>query len=339
LRNEFFELTISRRTGGIQSLFSFQQRGNQLSQQLALRASSPPTDDPWPGANPDPSYSTMQAESVEVTVASTALGEIVSRGMLVNSEGRRVAGFRQTTRVWAGSRVIGVEVELDPTEELRGDPWNSYYAARFAWPEETADLWRGVGLARQKTDAARIEAPEFIEIDNGSGTIALLTGGLPYHRRSQDRMLDSLLVVRGETERRFSFGIGVDLPNAAAAALEFLTPASTLFDTGAPPTSGSGWFFHIGGKNVVATHWQPLADERSSETTLDAPRPVRGFRARLLETTGQAGRVALRAFRNVAAARQVDFLGQTLVVLPVEGDRILLDFAAFEWIEVEAEWA
>ena len=79
------------------------------------------------------------------------------------------------------------------------DPWNSYYAARFAWPDETADLWRGVGLARQKTDAARLEAPEYLEIDNGSGRLTIFTGGLPYHRRSDPRMLDTLLVVRGET--------------------------------------------------------------------------------------------------------------------------------------------
>jgi len=47
----------------------------------------------------------------------------------------------------------------------------------------------------------------------------------------------------------------------------------------------------------------------------------------------------LRPFRPVARARQVDFLGQTLVEAPLEGDQIMLDFAAHEWIEVEAIWA
>jgi alpha-mannosidase len=339
LRNEFFEVTISRGGGGIQSLFSFQQRGNQLSQQLAMRTSAAAHDAAWTSADAEACYTTMRAESVEVTVASTALGEIVSRGALLDADGRRVAGFRQTTRAWAGSRILSVDVELDATEELRADPWNSYYAARFAWPDETADLWRGVGLARQKTQAARLEAPEYIEIDNGSGTISILTGGLPYHRRSQERMIDSLLIVRGETERRFSLAIGVDVPQAAAAALEFVAPVASLYDSGPPPTTASGWFFHVGAKNVVATHWQPLADDRSGDDVDNKECGVRGFRARLLETAGQAGRVTLRTYRGVATARQVDFLGQTLLELAVDGDRIILDFAAFEWIEVEAVWS
>ena len=92
---------------------------------------------------------------------------------------------------------------------------------------------------------------------------------------------------------------------------------------------------------MVATHWQPLvdADAEPHRRRATAAVPVRGFRARLLETAGQSGRVTLRAFRNVARARQVDFLGQTLLELPVDDDKITLDFAAHEWIEVEAFWS
>ncbi len=332
LGNEFFEATISRAAGGIQSLYSFQQRGNQLSQQLAMRLSG--------SADADAIYSTMRAESVDTTVSSAVFGEIVSRGALVDTDGRRLGTFRQTTQAWAGSRVLRILIELDEIEEPRADPWNSYYAARFAWPDETADLWRGVALARQKTEATRFEAPEYIDIDNGSGTISILTGGLPYHRRSQGRMLDSLLVVRGETARRFSLAIGVDVPHPAAAALEFISPDAMHFDSGPPPAATSGWMFHLSAKNVVATHWQPLADDRPGDPPAgEAPAPVRGFRARLLETAGQSGRVTLRTFRGVATARQVDFLGNTLVQLIVEDDKISLDFAANEWIEVEAVWS
>ncbi len=335
LRNEFFEATINRNSGGLKSLYSFQQRGNQLSQQIAMRIGSAP-----PGGASDGVYSTMRAESVEVTMANTALGEIVSRGSLVDADDRRLAGFRQVTRAWAGSRVLHIEIEFDGLEEPRADPWNSYYAARFAWPDETAELWRGVSLARSKTTAVRIEAPEFVDIDNGAGVISLLTGGLPYHRRSQDRMLDSLLVVRGETARRFTLGIGVDLPQPAAAALEFITPQTVSFDAGPSPTHTSGWFFHLGAKNVVATHWRPLAAANPDDPSLSgAAAPVLGFRTRLLETAGRSGRVILRAFRNVARARQVDFFGQTLLELPVDNDKITLDFAAHEWIEVEAHWS
>jgi alpha-mannosidase len=331
LRNEFFEATISRTTGGIQSLYSFNQRGNQLSQQIAFR---------MPQADAEACYSSMRADAVEVSAACAACGEIVSRGALVDGQGRRLAGFRQIVQVWSGSRLLRIEIELDGLEEPRADPWNAYYAARFAWPEETAGLYRGVALARQKTTATRLEAPEYVTIDNGSGTTSILTGGLPYHRLSEPRMLDTLLVVRGETARRFSLAVGVDLPNPAAAAVEFITPCAALFDDGSPPATSSGWFFHLSAKNVVATHWQPLVDTGAPESATDgAQRAITGFRARLLETAGRAGRVTLRAFRQVAHARQVDFLGETLLEVPVEDDKIMLDFAAHEWIEVEARWS
>jgi alpha-mannosidase len=341
LTNEFLEVTVSNATGGIQSLYDFSHRGNQLSQQVAYRLPGP-TGEPGMGSQDtdEGHYSSMRAEQVEITASCPAFGEIVSRGTLVAGDGRTLAGFRQTIQLWAGSRVITLEVELDAVEEPRADPWNSYCALRFAWPLETAELWRGVGLVRERTGASRLEAPEYIEIESLSGHVTLLTGGLPYHRRDAGRMLDSLLVVRGERERRFHVGIGVSLPQPAAAALEFLTPQTVQRNDGPPGSTDSGWFFHLDAKNVVATHWEPLVDADAPTTgATGGTSPVIGFRARLLETAGRAGRVTLRTFRPVAKARQVDFLGQTLLQAPVDGDKITLDFGSQEWIEVEATWA
>ncbi len=236
--------------------------------------------------------------------------------------------------------MIGLEIELDAVEEPHADPWNSYCGLRFAWPLETAELWRGVGLVRERTGATRLEAPEYIDIESLGGHVTLLTGGLPYHRRDAGRMLDSLLVVRGERERRFRVGIGVSLPQPAASALEFLTPPAVHRDDHSPGTTASGWLFHVDARNVVATHWEPLvdADVQAASAVADT-HTVSGFRARLLETAGRAGRVTLRTFRPVAKARQVDFLGQTLLQAPVDGDKITLDFGSHEWVEVEATWA
>ncbi len=337
LSNEFFDVTLSRSSGGIASIVSRQRRGNQLSQQLAFRVGQP-----VPGAggavtSDDVLYATAKAESLEVTISTPAMAEVVAQGALVDVAGKRWAGFRQVTRVWAGSPIIELDVELTDVEEPRADPWNSYYAARFAWPDEMAQLWRGVGLSRQQTDATRFESPEFVEIDEGSSTTAILTGGLPYHRRTGPRMLDSLLVVRGETSRRFSLAIGVNLPRAGAGLMEWLSPTTMLSGALAPFANRSGWFFHLDTRNIVATHWRPLVDDEASSSV--EPRSVRGFRARLLETLGQGGRATLRAFRKVAAARQVDFSGQPMLELKVEDDKITLDFGEREWIEIEAVWA
>jgi alpha-mannosidase len=327
LSNDLFEVTISRKTGGIQSLFHFGQRGNRLSQQIALRL---------PGGT-EPQYTIMQAEEVLITRSSPSIGEIASRGGLVSAEGKRVAGYRQLARMRAASRVLELEIELDIDEEPRADPWNAYYAVRFAWPDETTELWRGVGLTRQRTELQRFEAPEFFQLDSGSGVLSVLTGGLPYHRRSDARMLDTLLVVRGETARRFQLAIGVDLPQVAAAVLDQWTPATHGTSMGPPPAAPSGWFFHVGARNLVATHWEPLFEASGGDSA--EPGCVQGFRVRLLETAGLSGRTRLRAFRNVASARQIDFLGQTMLTLGIEGDKITVDYGAAEWIEIEALWS
>ncbi len=278
LRNEFFEVIVSRSSGGIQSLYDFNRRGNQLSQQLAFRLPAPPAapGEPWRDPDAAARYSTMRAESVEITAASTAFGQITSRGTLVDDGGRTLAVFRQTIDVWAGSRLVRLAIELEPQEEPRADPWNSYYAARFAWPDETADLYRGVALGRQKTESGRLEAPEYIEIEDAGGTVTLFAGGLPYHRRSDPRMLDTLLVTRGESARRFELAIGVDVAQPAAAALELIAPAVVRFDEGPAPVHRSGWLFHLNAKNVVATHWSALHDEpEEGDPVSAAPRDAR----------------------------------------------------------------
>ncbi len=331
LRNEFFEAIISQDSGGLAAVKEYDKRGNRLSQQLALRL---------PGRHAQPggqyrgqdkaaTYSTMKADSVTVTVSNTAMGEIVSRGRLTNAKGETLADFTQRYQIFRGSRVIHVQVELDPKEECRADPWSSYYCARFAWANEAATLSRGVNLARQAATAKRLEAPLYVEIEDGDLRTTVLTGGLPFHRRTDYRMLDSLLVVRGETARTFRFGIGVELKNPLQEALNFLAPVPHVFQTAEPPANASGWLFHVDARNVAATHWAPVVEDGRAV----------GVRVRLLENAGRTARTKLTGFRPFATARQVDFFGQTMNECPVEEGVARLEFAAHEWMEIEARFA
>ncbi len=330
IRNEFLEVVVHPETGGIRAIREIGQRGNRLSQQLAFRLPGPrpKPGDIWRDPDLEAKYSVMAADSVEVAVAGPAWSELVCRGRLLDLEGRRLAGYQQRTRLVRGSRIVELEIELDVDEPPRADPWNSYYASRFAWSDEAAQLFRNVGMTSQLTEAKHLEAPQLVEIREEKSRTAILTGGLPYHRRVGHRMLDSLLVVRGETQRRFRLAIGVGLTQPMTSALELLDPLLTLPDATMPGAGATGWLFHVDVRSVVATHW---------ETVEEAGRNV-GFRVRLLETAGRAGRVQLRAFKPVASARQIDFLGQTLVELTVEDERVHVDVSAFEWIELEARW-
>lgn len=334
LANEHFEIHIHPETGGIEALRNDRARGNRLSQQLALRC-----DDGATGTSRsagEPVYSTMRANSIEVETNNPAVGQVVSRGRLLGSDERELARFEQVVRVARGSRIAELSIRLELEKELAAAPWRSYYACRWAWATEDAELRRSVTGTSQPTTAQRIEAPHFVEIRDHRSRTALLMGGLPYHVRSGDRMLDTLLVVRGERQRQFSLGIGVELPCAESAALVVLG-AGPLAVPGlpSPPGHPSGWLFWFDAARLVATHWEPI--RRPAGEGADTSRAV-GFRVRILETEGKPGRARLHAFRPIGAARQVDLLGQPLAELRLIDDAVSFDFGAYEWLELEVEW-
>ena len=299
----------------------YRSRGPRVAQQIAMRLRGGSSDN-------DEGYSVMAADEIAVTSPGPVLGEVVVRGRLVDREARRLAGFQQTTRVWRGSRLIELEIELDVERLPEPDPWNSYYAARFAWADETSNLYRGVNQANVPTDATQLESPHFIDVRTEKLRTTLLSGGLPYHRRIGTRRLDSLLIVRGETARRFRLGIGIDMPQPMAAALDFLAP-KTVQSGRAKPSNPSGWLFHLDVRNVVATHWEPIEEEGRTV----------GFRARLLEVDGRNAALGLRSFRTVLLAQKVGHADRPPVDLPIEGDRISVDLGPYEWTEVEARFA
>ena len=251
LRNEFFEIRFDPQTGAIRSISDYRSRDPRLAQQIALRLPR--------GGKPgdETNYSIMAADRIDVTSAGPVLGEIVCHGRLIDRDGRRVAGFKQTTRAWRGSRTIELLVELDVDRLPGPNPWDSYYAVRFAWKDETLCLYRSANMANVPTELTRIESPQFLDLRRDRLRTTLLCGGLPYHRRFGLRKLDTLLIVRGETAHSFRLGIGIDVPHPTAAATGFLSPPLELPDQ-PPPPSPTGWLFHLDCRNVLATHWEPL---------------------------------------------------------------------------------
>ncbi len=324
LFNEFLEAHVNPTTGALQGLYEYEKRGNRLSQQLALRfpRHAPPVKRPA-------TYTTMAADRVAVTAASAVLGEITVEGRLLDPRGETAATFRQRYRVWRGSRVLQLTIDLDPCTQLTDDPWNSYFCCRWAWANDTATLWRGVNQLRERGEAKRLEAPNYIDIDDDGRHTTLLTGGLPFHRRSDARMLDSILIVAGERARSFELGIGVNLKYPLQESLAFMTPLPTQ-KIEAPAVSGaaSSWLFHIDSRNVLATAWMPLLEEGQ----------VVGFRVRLLETAGRAARAKLQSCYPITVARRRDFVGENMGSCPLEKGAAVVEVSANCWIEVEARW-
>lgn len=325
LRNEYMEIRFDETTGAIRSLHDYVNRGNRLSQQLALRSPALRGEE-----GPGQGYSVMVADSIETTLSDPAVGEVVSRGRLVDREGQRLAGFEQRFRLVRGSRVLRIDVQLDADEAPRPDPWNSYYTCRFAWADENVDVYRTVGGVREATANNKFEAPLYVDLDLPKQRTAILTGGLPYHRKIGYRMLDTMLLAAGDTTRQFTLGVGIDVTHPLQEALALLTPPTALFQNAPPPASAaSGWLFHVDSKNVVATHWQPLVEDAQ---------PV-GFCVRLLEAYGRAAKTTLSTFRAAASARKVDFSGNSLSDCEVQADKIRFEMSPREWAQLEVRWA
>ena len=159
LVNELCEVTLDPQSGGIRSIRDLHARGNRLSQQLAFRLPGPmpmPASI-WRDSDDDARYSKMIADSIAVNSTSTVLGELVSRGRLLNGDSRELATFVQTTRLAAESPLIEIDVELALSEVPLAEPWSSYYACRFAWSDGLAEVrtQRAAGELRDRAAAAR----------------------------------------------------------------------------------------------------------------------------------------------------------------------------------------
>ncbi len=361
LRNEFFEVHLNEVTGGIAQIKGYGRSPNRLSQQLNYRYSKERTMTVGEGDQTEQvksHYAEMRRSSSEVTCAGPALGEIVSTGQIVDQiTGASLAGYSQTVRVWRGRPVVEIEIELDVVKMPDAEPWHNYFASRFAWDDESASLTLAAMMGAHEAPEERIESLHYLEIATPEQRTTILSGGLPFHRKTGPRMIDSLLVVPREHERVFRFVIALDQDFPMQAALDALSPAVVVFTASGPPRSGSsGWFFHLATRQVQVLQMLPLAPETSFDETSGeepataesvashaAPRVAKansvplscGCGLRLIETEGRPVRARLRCFRSPVRARQRDLLGKTVCELSLDGDAVLIDLASYEIADIE----
>lgn len=345
LRNEFFEVHISDVTGGLQRIKNHGRSPNRLSQQLAFRFPRERTVTIGQGDDAEVEqtwYSEMRRKTSQVVCDGPAMGEIVTTGDVVDQgDGSVLATFRQAVRVWRGRPIIEVDIGLEVERLPEGDPWSNYYAARFAWNDSTAAFTRSVLEGAQSMAGQRVEGPHYLEIATEEQRTTILPLGLPFHRKTGPRMVDTILVAAGETQRRFRFVIAVDQPFPMQAALDAMTPVSCVPTSAGPPRVGeSGWFFHVDSRNVQLTRLlpllgQPVSAEPWERYDYEEPPAGDGFAVRLVETEGQRKSVRLRCFRTPTSARQRDFQGRTVADLTIEGDSVIIEMTAYEIADVE----
>ena len=335
MANQFLSLKIDPDSGAIRSIYDNVTRGNRLSQRLAYVDVDSASD-----------VTEMRCDNLEVVSNDANIGVIRATGRLVDSGDENMkllANFSQQITLRQRSRMVELEMEIQPQVELSDKAWRNYFACRWAWASSDATLCRSILGGRFESNAKRCEAPLNLEIVESRRHTTILSGGIPFHHQCGERMLDSILLVRGESCRNFRMGIGIELPSPQQAAYTFAGESGAnasersggaLVEIGSRrPDTDSGCLFHINSPHVLATGWEPVWSDDSAGIVECA-----GFRVRLKETSGKSGCVKLSAPRRLGSAAKCDLVGTALQSVQVANGVAEISLSANEWTEVECRW-
>lgn len=322
LANGLVELRPHPRSGGLLSLRRPTDRGNRISQQIAVRTTAPAAAGHWASPEDRAEYSRMEADAIE-RHGTAASGRIESRGRLVAADGRTLGRFRQTATLLPGWPLAVLDVECDLDRPVSGPFFEHHVACRFAWHEnEDVELRRSLHLQSIVTERTRFTAPHFIELVSGAGrpgggdAVTILTGGLPWHLLSSPHVLDSVLLAGGRSaRRRLAVGVGLERPWDAALALA----------AGGLPRGGLRL-----PANVRLTAEPPVAG--------DAPGTIR---VGVVESAGRAGEVRIDWAGDVARAAAVDGEGRPRadVLVAVRDRSTTVSLGRYQWIHLVVELA
>jgi alpha-mannosidase len=306
LENRYFSAKFDALTGALRSIFTNRSRYNQLSRQIAFRNNR--------------SYSVQVAEEIVLTKATSEVGQIKIAGRLVFPEGEVAARFTETVTIHSQSRLLEFDLTLDPLVEMEDNRWHSYIAVRYAWNDDTLEM-RGIlnDGVHVLSDRTHLHAPKGIDLRHETGALTFFSEGLPFHRRSGERQLDTLLIVKGESQRQFRMGIAVNAQHPALLSQDFLLPPFVV-PVSCRPKNPSSWLFQIESKNVVALHWEPVYEAEQ----------LVGCMVYLQEVEGRKAHFALRSFLPPNQAAATDLLGKERKTFKVDADAAFIDMHAYE---------
>ncbi len=308
LTNEFLDVAIHPESGGIAAVHCGMQRGNRYSWQLAHYDAEASGD----------GYSQMECQKLRVLSADTARGTIEAVGRLIQDK-KTVGEFSIQYGVETGSRWIDIAIEVNLSNALKANPWRSYVAGRAAWSSDALSVRPLIRSKRHRATGKFLESPLGVVIDEGDRQLQVCSYGLPAHRRVGSKRLDTLLVVRDESQRKFRLAYGFDVPAPLRSAIQRIQAPTVipLADSFKQPLRG--WLVDLNSKSVLATEWQALGSDLA--------------RCRIVETSGKPTRVSLRMFRDIKSAWRV----HDRAAMTVEEGAVALRLAGHEVVEIEIQ--
>ena len=308
LENRYFTAKFDATSGALRSIFTNRSRYNQLSRQIACRQNQV--------------YTVQCVDEIEITKSTPEAGQLKIAGRLVFPEGNIAARFTETVTIRSQSRLLEFDLTLNPFVELDDDRWNSYIAVRYAWNDDTLELRGNLNDGiHVLPDRKHLHSAMLIDLRSEVESLTFLSEGLPFHRRSGDHQLDTLLMVKGESQRQFRLGIGVNVKNPMFVSHDFsLGQEGFIFPVRGCPQNPSSWLFQIGCNNVVALHW---------ESVFESERLV-GYMVYLQEVEGRRGHFALRSFLLPLRASAMNFQGGEIKTFKIKDDAVLIDMHVYE---------
>ncbi|MDR1382731.1 MAG: hypothetical protein LBJ67_02615 [Planctomycetaceae bacterium] len=261
LRNEFFEMRVDETTGVVASLFYYNQRGNRLAQQVAFRFPEEiRKTDTRPSTDGNVGYSIMATDKIE-SFADSTRASLLIKGRLMHFDGSKIATFEERITVTRGSKTVRFHIKIDPITNPVGNAWDVYFAARFAWENVAYEPFVGIVSGRHACLTKFVEAPYFFDVRDETQSLTILANGLPFHRRTSDTRVDTILITENERQQTFSIDVVLDADCPFVRSMEQLTPMQPLIIRSPKPKNPTAWLFTHDTKNVVLMRCEPLFDE------------------------------------------------------------------------------
>ena len=232
LENKYIRAKVHRDSGGLVSVRQPREGVNRISQRLAVRSTLPSVADGrrWEDAHDRVRYSKMVAEAVEYVE-----NVIQSRGHLLGLNGEE-ASFTQRVSLLQDQPLVLLEFDIQLCEPLSTNPFENYAACRFAWHEnEMPDVLRSLNLKPIVTERWRFTSPHVIEVRTESlrtkqVPVQIFSLGLPWHVRSGEHMLDTMLPADEQRSRRTTMALGIGLENPCDVAMSLMAHATESID-------------------------------------------------------------------------------------------------------------
>ncbi|MDR0391169.1 MAG: hypothetical protein LBH59_04635 [Planctomycetaceae bacterium] len=354
LQNEFFVARIDLDTGMLRSLLTGNYRYNRLSQQLGFRLPKALRElDSRSAGDPNRGYASSVVDEIFIDELGAVTGRVKIRGRLVCDDGLVAAKFTELITVRRFSRILEFNFSIEALVEPSGDSaWDSYYAIRSAWHDNSLELRGSLGDGVYSVTNNRVLSPRFIDLRTERRAITFFTEGLPFHRKFGDRYLDTILIAKDDnkydadgnkidkidvidssaslqegedklgenpscTIRKFRYGVGIDIRHPTASSFEFMLAKDELV---LPVCCGgelvSRWLFRVDAANIIAVYWELVFDgEDNSDNNTDNNTDKKepiGFKIYLLETEGIPTTTVLRSFKPIVHCYKTNFLNEEL---------------------------